>query len=311
MKPYHSLGLPNISLCVLLLAQLPFTAVNLCSVPLWNKDSSLFLSITVWILQTSNSALDFCTPDRVLTCLSVAGVGFNDKGKKTLAHPEYHMIQSMWHPTLNLGKLPADFNHKSHQRVWLCCPGCIHECGRRHEWEARGNLLTQKGHIVCPYCACGYGGFCECRSVESDPRLLREWHPSNPPANKVSKCSQKKVLWLCLEGHPPYKATCNKRCNHNSGCPVCGIEKCRTPHHPLVSVGRPDLAKEWDHKRNTKLPSQVTLGSRYKAFWACSSNPAHPPWQVAVQSRALRGTGCPACMTMNRFKPRKFGSDGA
>jgi len=217
----------------------------------------------------------------------------------------------MWHPTQNLGKLPADSTYGSKQQVWLCCPGCIHECGRRHEWKARVYLLTQRGgRMVCPYCACGHGGFCECRSMESDPRLLREWHPSNPPANKVSKSSGKKCLWVCPVGHPPYEASCDMRCTTNTGCPVCGLEKSRTTCHPVVSVGRPDLAKEWDHKRNIKMPNQVTLGSHYRAYWVCSSDPAHAPWQAQVFSRALLGTGCPACKTMNRYKPRKFGSDG-
>jgi len=223
---------------------------------------------------------------------------FNDKGRETLAHPDYHIIQGMWHPTLNLGKLPADVPHKSRQRVWLRCPGCTHECGRHHEWDARVSNLTREGRrTVCPYCESrGRGGrFCMCRSVENEPRLLKEWHSSNPPASKVAKSSPGRFLWVCPVGHPPYKATCGKRCTHNTGCPVCGVEKCRTPHHPVISVGRLDLAQEWDHERNTKSPSEVTLGSHYKASWVCSSNPEHPPWLAEVKSRALSGSGCPAC----------------
>jgi len=243
--------------------------------------------------------------------LSFAGVGFNNNGKKTLAHPDYVDIQDMWHPTLNLGKLPAAFTHKMEQRVWLRCLGCIHECGRHHEWEAKVNNLTAGGgQIVCPYCYSGYGGFCECRSVENDPRLFKEWHPRNLPARQVAKSSRKKCLWVCLEGHPPYKATCVSRSSHNTGCPVCGHIKSGTTRHPVVSVGRPDLAEEWDHKRNTKSPSEVTLGSHYKASWVCSTNPEHPSWQTRVKDRALQGTGCPACQHMNRYKPRLFGPAG-
>jgi len=73
----------------------------------------------------------------VISRLSFAGVGFNEKGKKTLAHPDYQLIQSMWHPTKNLGKVPADITHGCAQKVWLRCPDCIHRCGRHHEWEAR------------------------------------------------------------------------------------------------------------------------------------------------------------------------------
>jgi hypothetical protein len=193
-------------------------------------------------------------------------------GKKTLAHPEYQLVQDSWHPTLNLAKVPADFTHKSNRKVWLRCQGCLHGCGRQHEWEAKIFSLTDnEGHMVCPYCYCGSGGFCPCRSVESDPRLWKEWHSSNPPASQVATGSMKKHLWLCPEGHPPYNASCNSRCVRNTGCPACGIEKTRTTRHPLVSIGRPDLAKEWDVKRNLKLPSEVTLGSNFKVWWVCSS----------------------------------------
>jgi len=214
----------------------------------------------------------------------------------------------MWHPTKNLGKLPADFAHKSSQRVWLCCPGCIHECGRYHQWQAIVCNLTQYGgHIVCPYCASKSGGFCPCRSVENDTRLSKEWHHSNPPANQVAKSSGKKYLWVCPEGHAAYKATCDSRCHSNSGCPECGNENRIITHHPVLSVGRPDLELEWDHMRNTTSPRELTLGSNYKVWWVCRSNPEHSPWRATVKSRALDGNGCPACMSMNRFKPRKFG----
>jgi hypothetical protein len=74
----------------------------------------------------------------------------------------------------------------------------------------------------------------------------------------------------------------------------------------VLSVGRPDLAEQWDNTRNTKTTSDVTLGSCYKAWWVCS-NPEHLPWQAAVKARAMEGTGCPACKYKNRFKPRIFG----
>jgi hypothetical protein len=213
----------------------------------------------------------------------------------------------MWHPTRNLGKMPAEFPVWSHKKVWLRSPGCIHECGRQHDWEASIKNLTRRGGlIVCPYCISMRKKFCPCRSVENDPRLSMEWHSSNPPASQVVKSSNNKYLWLCPEGHPPYKARCDHRCTYNTGCPVCGAEI--RIRHPVVSVGRPDLAEEWNLEKNCKLPSEVTLVSMYKAWWVCSRNSEHPGWQTSVQHRALMGTGCPACRTMNRFKPRQFGS---
>jgi hypothetical protein len=204
-------------------------------------------------------------PDRLATLSrlqfdvsAAVGVGYS---KKTLAHPDYHLIQSWWHPTNNLGKLPCDFTHKSTRYVWLRCPGCRHECGRHHEWKARvGGLTTNSvrngGYIVCPSCSSQGGSFCECQSVANHPRLSKEWHPDNPPARDVARRSNKKFLWLCPKGHEPYLASCDSRCSANTGCYECGIEKGRVPYHPVISVGRPDLAKEWDTKRNAKSPDK-------------------------------------------------------
>jgi len=58
---------------------------------------------------------------KIGTKLSAAGAGFNNRGKKTLAHPDYYLIQSWWHPTKNLGKLLGDFTHKCRQTIWLRC----------------------------------------------------------------------------------------------------------------------------------------------------------------------------------------------
>jgi hypothetical protein len=242
--------------------------------------------------------------------LAAAGTGFNERGKKTLADPDYHLIQSWWHPTKNLGKQPGDFTHGSQKFIWLRCPGCLHGCGRHHEWKSRVDQLTRnKGLKICPSCNSMGGKFCKCQSVAYQPRLSREWHPDNPPAREVSKASQSKFVWLCLEGHAPYTASCASRRNYNTGCPVCGDT--RRVRHPVISVGRPDLAVEWDTESNTRSPSEVTLGSHYMAGWVCSSNQGHAPWQAMVQSRALRGNGCPECHRENPLRlrpPRQFGT---
>ena len=230
-------------------------------------------------------------------------------GKKTLAHPDYEKIQSMWHPTLNQGKQPADFSHKSNRKVWLRCPGCRHGCGRQHEWSAEPRDLTRnEGYIVCPYCESMGGHFCECQSVAAEPSLCKQWHPDNPPARQVAKSSSKKYRWVCSECLASYEATCNSRCTSNSGCPVCGDARKGPGRHPKLSEGRLDLADEWVVARNDKSPGEVTLGSHYPAWWQCSRNSEHPPWQARVFDRATKGTGCPKCRHANRSKPRKFGS---
>jgi hypothetical protein len=262
--------------------------------------SALTLDILGLIFKFSREIVKF--PKSRDPGFPLVGDNSNEMDGKTLAHPVYHRIHSMWDRQANGGKLPADFTHGSRQKVHLQCSGCKHGCGRQHKWEARVNALTRRhSRTSCPLCHGGTGGFCACQSVANVPRLLGEWHPSNPPPETVAKSSHTKRLWVCLEGrgHPPDSTSCASRSTNNSGCPICGKERCKTPHHPLVSVGRPDLARDWHSTLNTKLPSDVTLGSRYRAWWNCSSNP-HKPWPATVFNRALLGCGCPACAPVNR-----------
>ena len=196
------------------------------------------------------------------------------------------------------------------KKVWLQCPGCKRGCGRRHEWDAGADKLTQyKGHMVCPYCESRgrAGRFCACQSVAADPRLSKEWHPDNPPSIQVARNRHKEYLWKCPEGHKPFMAPCHHRRASCIGCPECTQEMSGRRSHPSVSVGRPDLAEEWDVERINESPNRVTLGSKSKVWWRCKDNQEHV-WQATVFSRALHGTGCPACRTGNRSKLSKRGT---
>jgi hypothetical protein len=124
------------------------------------------------------------------------------------------------------------------------------------------------------------------------PSFPRSGIPTIPLPAKWLKAVAKN-LQGCSEGHPPYKARCISRSTYNTGCPECGYIEGRVPHHPVVSVGKADLAGEWDHKQNARLPSEVTLGNAYRAWWVCSRDPEHRPWQTTVKSRAMQGNGCP------------------
>lgn len=67
-----------------------------------------------------------------------------------------------------------------------------------------------------------------------------------------------------------------------------------------LSTTHPDLVKEWDYDKNGDLtPEDVTAGSRTKVWWKL---PYDDPktgkhfdlsWEMAVDSRAVRGYGCP------------------
>ena len=65
---------------------------------------------------------------------------------------------------------------------------------------------------------------------------------------------------------------------------------------------RPDIAKEWDYKKNKPLrPEDFYCGSsRKKVWWKCSKGHS---WKTTIAARTKKeGTGCPICCNRKILK---------
>jgi hypothetical protein len=77
---------------------------------------------------------------------------------------------------------------------------------------------------------------------------------------------------------------------------------------PQVLVGgdklsdHPEVAREWDHARNEKAPTEVAAGSPKKAHWICANDPTHL-YQASVNQRTSGLTGCSRCAHRGPPKP--------
>ena len=155
------------------------------------------------------------------------------KWNNSLAHlfPE---LAAQWHPTKNGGLTPDKVNKGSRYKAWWICPN-------GHEWqvgigertrpvqysEKAGRFFKPRG---CPYCSGKrvQPGFNDIQTMRPD--IAAEWHPNKNGELKPSELtigSHTKVWWLCPNGHE-WKATPNKRCSSNRGCPYC-FEAKRSP----------------------------------------------------------------------------------
>ena len=124
-----------------------------------------------------------------------------------------------WHPTKNGVLLPKDVTPRSGQKVWWLC-------NKGHEWQAMvSNRANGRG---CPYCAGFYACVDNCLATLS-PHIAGQWHPlknGELTPTDVTKSSNKKVWWLCANGHE-WKATVGNRTN-GRGCPGCNVERRRS-----------------------------------------------------------------------------------
>ncbi|MBR6532685.1 zinc-ribbon domain-containing protein [Candidatus Saccharibacteria bacterium] len=131
--------------------------------------------------------------------------------------------------------------------------------------------------------------------AKTNPELLDEWdyqkngQVGNTPEN-ISAGARVIVWWKCKNGHS-YRATPNNRTSHHTGCPYCSSRKIERGFNDL-STKNPQLASEWDYKKNGDLkPQDVTAGSGKKVWWKCKKG---HEWEACVVDRN-NGNGCPYC----------------
>ena len=203
-------------------------------------------------------------------------------------HPQ---IADEWDYAKNGGLNPSNFSSNCTKKFWW-------KCKHGHEWQTtiRDRSL---GH-GCPYCA-GQKvliGYNDLQTV--NPNLVEEWHfrkngdlkPINFTAN-----SGKKVWWICNKGHE-WEAPIYNR-NKGSGCPYCAGQRLIVGQNDLQTLN-PDLAKEWNHKRNKELkPIDVFANSGKKVWWICD---AEHEWEATIASRNA-GRNCPQCAKKKRVNP--------
>lgn len=208
-------------------------------------------------------------------------VGENDLASR---NPE---IAQEWHPDKNGTLTPDQVMSGSNKIVWW-------RCSKGHEWKARVGARTSK-HTGCPYCSGKkvLAGFNDLASQY--PELAKQWHPEENGKlrpDHVTTHSNKKVWWLCPEGHE-YAAVVASRVDRNQGCPYCAGKKVMPGFNDLATK-YPEVASQWHPTLNGKLtPQMVTPGSKKKVWWQCAEGHV---WQARIYSRTgSQLCGCPIC----------------
>jgi len=133
------------------------------------------------------------------------------------------------------------------------------------------------------------------------PELAAEWHPTLNGAltfDQLSTASTIPVWWQCLRMPTHvWQASLKSRYSKHSGCRRCRLAL-RTYQgtafcNRTLAVTSPAIAATWHPTKNGALtPHDVTLNSRYRAWWQCPIDPTHV-FDTTVNNR--RRSGCPYC----------------
>ena len=220
----------------------------------------------------------YCSNHKVL-------IGFNDL---TTTHPE---IAKEWDYEKNNGLFPTDVTKGSNKKVWWICKN-------NHSFNASvSKRVIGQG---CPICSKQKRvQTAKKKYFENNPslavshaQLCEEWNWEknvNISPYEVSFGSGITVWWKCSLGHE-WQAKISNRVNGN-GCPFCAGKKVLKGFNDLQTKF-PQVALEWNYKKNKEKADEFVAGSSKKVWWKCSNG---HEWIASIKERTIGKTGCPTC----------------
>ena len=120
--------------------------------------------------------------------------------------------------------------------------------------------------------------------------IALDWHPiKNGSVLLEDFTAHSKFIawWLCHNnGEHEWQQRIDQRIKQGE-CGACALER-----RSLV-VLFPEIAKQWDDKRNGELrPNMIKGQSSKKVWWQCPLNSKHQ-WSATVANRTVLRQGCP------------------
>lgn len=132
--------------------------------------------------------------------------------------------------------------------------------------------------------------------IKDIPGLLDEWDFDKNSIDPfiLTYGSGKKAWWLCEKCNHSWKTEVRVRAKYGCGCPGC-VNLVPTIHRNLFRCC-PDVAGEWDYKKNDIKPNEVSPRSHKVVWWICSESHS---WKAPVGNRVSKEgkvlRGCPVC----------------
>lgn len=103
--------------------------------------------------------------------------------------------------------------------------------------------------------------------------------------------SQQVVNWICEKGHQ-FKEKIYVMYRRKNKCFICSGRQILPGYNDLQTL-YPEIAKEFDTKRNKIMPNRISPRDKNKYWWTCKNG--HPSFLQSVEHRVNRNTKCPYC----------------
>ena len=194
-------------------------------------------------------------------------------------------IAKEWNYSKNI-KSPDEYLPHSGLKVWWICP-------LNHEYEMRiASRTDKKNPQGCSYCAgkkVGYGNDLKSKY----PKLAKQWdtEKNKEKPNEIISGSKKKRWFLCKKGHS-FEISLSEFIKNPNRCPYCSNKKAGYGND--LKTNYPEIAKEWNYKKNNTNPENHLPQTNKKVWWICSKK---HEYEMLIQSRTAKRyqQGCPYC----------------
>lgn len=137
------------------------------------------------------------------------------------------------------------------------------------------------------------------KKLSDFPEVAKRFDASKNPllVTAYAAGSNKKVFWLCENGHSYQRVVCRATSNNEKDrCPYCACVKV-SPDYNLAT--KHILAHEYHPTKNCKRPEEVMPGSKEEVWWQCSLDKTHE-WLESPEYRT-HSRICPLCKKENNL----------
>lgn len=208
----------------------------------------------------------------------------NEENSLFATNPE---LARQWHPEKNGEITPHDVSKGSGMEAWWICD---HD----HEWQVQIYSRIKGDRISeCPYCINLYvhkdnSLESAIKRGEASQNLLKEWdYEKNGilAPEQILSSSTKKVHWKCEHNHK-WEATVFARTQGKGKCPTCSS----------FAFLYPELMKEWDIEKNSRIePYRIASKSNKRVWWKCEHGHS---WESFIKNRANGNGNCLSCQSV-------------
>lgn len=167
------------------------------------------------------------------------------------------------------------------------------------KWICRNNP-EHRWSITFRQRANGTGNCPECRGWHYNKMLwqerpdLEKYYDTKKNTrlfNSFSYKSNEKVWWICKEGHSFERVICHAVIATSFECPICTNKQLELGINDLASQF-PDIASEFDCKKNDVIPNQVIYNTVTEYWWLCKDGHS---FSRSPYHRTNGFSECPVC----------------